>query len=221
MASATAPLVPAVLQVVLAVLAAKAAPVPGVATVPTFVALSVCLLRVMPANACTATQRAAPVLVAQVALPIAVVVAVPTPRPMPATVGNAGMHALPGKHVSVVPVPVARTGIVPVGKAVVVACASTSKPTLTTAVLVGTHVPRANTAAAGVATNVARTAIAPTATPAAPITPVFAALEPRVPRANTAAAGLATNVARTAIVRLGTNVRVANAFRVLQTTMLA
>jgi hypothetical protein len=206
--------VPAVLQVVLAVLAAKAAPVPGVVTVPTPVALSVCLLRVMPANACTATQRAAPVWVAQVALPIAVVVAVPTPRAMPATVANAGMCALPGKHVSVVPVPVARTGIVPVGKAVVVACASTSKPTLTTAVVVGTHVPRANTAAAGLATSVAPITTAPTATPAtAAVTPVFAVVEPRARRLR-AAEGLA-------VISPLTNVRVANAFRVTQLTSLA
>ena len=128
MAPATAPLVPAALGAkppVSAVLQAK--PVPPLAVVP------------MPAPADQS--------VAQVALPIAVVIAVPTPKAMPATVGSAGMCALPGKHVSVVLVPVARTGIVPVGKAVVVACASTSKRTLTTAVLVGLPVSRLNIAA--------------------------------------------------------------------------
>jgi hypothetical protein len=138
-APATAPRVPAVSAAqtpVSAVLQAK--PVPLLAVVPL----------PAPADRC----------VAQVALPIAVVLAVPTPRPMPATVGNAGMRALPGKHVSVVPVPVARMGIVPLDRVVVAVCASTRKPTLTTAVLVGLPVSPLNIAAMVIASLVSRTA---------------------------------------------------------------
>ena len=95
---------------------------------------------------------------AQVALPIAVVIVVLTPRVIQTTVGNAGMHALPMKHVSMVPVPVARMGIVPLDRVVVAVCASTRKPTLTTAVLVGLPVSPLNIAAMVIASLVSRTA---------------------------------------------------------------
>ena len=55
--------------------------------------------------------------------------------------------APPARHALVDSAPVARTGIVLLGRPVVVVCASTSKPTLPTAVVVGLRVAQGKTVA--------------------------------------------------------------------------
>ncbi len=128
--------------------------------------------RTGPVSAPMADRNAMAPVVREI-LPTAVVIPVPTPRPMPTIVDNAGMCVPLAKPVSVAPVPAARMAIVPLGRAVVVVCASTSKLTPTTVERVGTHVAWDKAAAMVPAPTWPRlTIVAPAATHVMPAPPV-------------------------------------------------